>query len=258
MKVTVAAACVPDVKGRRDQNIAAVQALVRQLSGLGAQIVVLPEACLQGYAFENSDLTVEQLRHIAEPIDGRYASMFRETAREAGVHLVAAYDRREGDRIYNTAELIGPDGRTIGLYDKTHGPNPPGVDYYTPGSSLKVFDTELGRVGILICMDRVFAESWRVLMLQGAELVLIAANGGYSQSNTHRLQCMAFDHCLPNVFSHPRRGLIVDVQGKIIDHDEDTARPYAIGELNLDEVGPRQQDLRARRRPDLYHLVPSW
>ena len=258
MKVTVAAACIPDVKGSRDQNIAATQASVMQLSGLGAQIVVLPEACLQGHAIENSDLTADELRHIAEPIDGRYASMFRELAKEAGVHLVAAYDRREGDRIYNTAELISPDGRTIGLYDKTHGLNPPGVDYYTPGSSLEVFDTVFGKVGILICMDRVFAENWRVLMLQGAELVLIPANGGYSESNTHRLQCMAFDHCLPNVFAHPRRGLVIDVDRKIIDHDEDTARPYALGELNLDEVGPRQRNLRARRRPDLYDLVTSW
>lgn len=255
MKVKVAAACVPDIKGDRDANLAAARAMVEQLAGAGSRIVVLPEGCLQGYPIENSDLTVEESRQIAEPFDGRYAAAFRDAAREAGVYLVAAYDRRDGDRVYNTAELIGPDGKTIGLYDKTHGLNPAGAEYYTPGDGLRVFDTEFGRVGILICMDRVFAENWRVLMLQGAELVLIPANGGYSENNTHRLQSMAFDQCLPNVFAHPKRGLVIDVAGGIVDHDSDGVRPYALGELDLGEVGPRQEKLRQRRRPDLYGPV---
>lgn len=255
MKIKVAAACIPDMKGDRDANLAAALAMIRKLAGAGAQIVVLPEACLQGLPSDGSDLTVEELRRLAEPFDGRYATAFREAAAKDGVYLVAAYDRRDGDRVYNTAELIGPDGKTIGLYDKTHGLDPPGQDYYTPGRSLPVFDTEFGKVGILICMDRVFAENWRVLMLQGARLVLIPANGGCSQANTHRLQAMAFDQGLPNVFAHPRRGLVIDVNRNIVDRDENSAKPYALGELDLGEVDLRQEELRSLRRPDLYGLV---
>ena len=204
MKVTVAAACVPDVKGDRDRNLEAAVALIRQLADAGAQIVVLPEACLQGYGLENSDLTFDQVREIAEPSDGRYAQAFRAAARESAVHVVACYDRLDGAKIYNTAELIAPDGRTIGVYDKTHTLGATERDYYTPGEALRVFDTEWGRLGILIYVDHTYAENWRVLMLQGARLVLIPANGGCSDRNTHRLQAMAFDQCLCCVFAHPR------------------------------------------------------
>lgn len=255
MKVTVAAACVPDVKGDRDRNIEAAKAKIRQLAEAGAQIVVTPEACLQGYALENSNLSRDQLREITEPVDGEYASAFRQAARESGVYVVACYDRRDGNKIFNTAELINPDGEPIGMYDKTHTLSALEPGYYTPGEALRVFDTEFGKIGILICIDRTYAENWRVLMLRGAQMVLIPANGGYSEGNTHRLQAMAFDQCLCCVFAHPRRGLVIDVNGKIIDHDENSAKPYALGELNLSAVEERQVDLRRRRRPELYGPV---
>jgi len=255
MNVTVAAACVPDVKGDRDRNLEAAVSMIRQLADTGAQIVVLPEACLQGYALENSDLAIDEVRRLAEPSDRKYAQTFRAAARESGVHVVACYDRLDGASIYNTAELIGPDGRTIGMYDKTHTLGRGEREYYTPGEALRVFDTEFGKLGILICVDRTYAENWRVLMLQGAQLVLIPANGGCSDRNTHRLQAMAFDQCLCCVFAHPRRGLVIDVNGDLIDHDEVPDRPYALGELDLAPVEARQADLCSRRRPELYGPV---
>jgi len=63
MKVTVAAACVPDVKGRRDQNIAAVQALVRQLSGLGAQIVDHGVDSFKGAGSQSAGVTTHSPTH---------------------------------------------------------------------------------------------------------------------------------------------------------------------------------------------------
>lgn len=66
---------------------------------------------------------------------------------------------------------------------------------------------------------------------------------------------MAFDQCLCCVFAHPRRGLVIDVQGDLVDHDEGPARPYALGELDLGPVAARQDDLRRRRRPELYGPV---
>ena len=254
-RVKVAAACVPDVKGDRDANLAAALSLIGRLAGQGAQIVVLPEVCLQGYPLENSILSEAQMRGIAEPYDGLYVNAFRKAAKEHDIYLVAAYDRLDGSDIYNTAELISPEGKTLGLYDKTHTGCPPENRYYTPGKSLPVFDTEFGKIGILICIDRTYAENWRVLMLKGARLVLIPSNGGYSEMNTHRLQTRAFDQCLCNVFAHPKRGLVIDVSGKIVDRDRDSAKPYAFGEFDLSEIGPRQEHLRQRRRPDLYEAV---
>ena len=255
MKVTVAAACVPDHKGDRDKNLAAALAMIEQLAQAGAQIVVTPEACLQGYAAADKDIADEQLRELAEPFDGPYAQAFRDAAKENAVFLVAGYDRRDGERIFNTAEFIAPDGTTIGVYDKTHTGTYPDTRVYTPGASLPVFDTPFGKIGLLICIDRSFAENWRMMMLQGAKVVLIPSNGGYGELNTHRLQVMAFDQCLCCVFAHPRRGLVIDTDSNILDHDREHARPYAMAQLDLDPIEKKQDELKKRRRPDLYTLL---
>ena len=248
LRVILAAASVPDIKYDRDANLQAAAAMVQDLAAAGAQVVVLPEGCLQGYIAEEDDLTLEKLRQTAEPFDGKYATAFRALAKEARVYLVTSYDRLEGDAIYNSAELIGPDGESIGVYDKTHSL----PKYHTPGKNLPVFDTEFGKMGILICADRSFAENWRVLMLAGASMVLISAAGGYSQLNTHRLQARACDQCLPNVFAHPKRALVINLEGDIVDQDNGLDKPYAIGEVDLSNVRARQKERRQKRRPDLY------
>ena len=254
MVVTVGAACVENRVGDLDHNLEAAVSLVHCLAERGAQIAVLPEGCLQGYPVEGG-FNAEQARELAEPFDGPYARAFRDAAKAAGIYLVSAYDRRDGDRIFNTAELISPDGETIGIYDKTHTVNRATGDYYTPGAGLPVFDTRFGKVGILICVDRTYAENWRVLMLRGARLVLIPSNGGCSERNTHRLQAMCFDQCLCCAFAHPRRGLVIDVQGDLLDRDGDGEKPFALGEVDLRAAGDRQLDLRRRRRPELYGPV---
>ena len=255
MKVTVAAACVPDHKGDCDKNLAAALEMIGQLAKAGAHVVVTPEACLQGYAAADKNITDRQLHELAEPFDGPYAQAFRAAAKENGVFLVAGYDRRDGDRIFNTAEFIAPDGTTIGVYGKTHTGTYPDTRLYTQGASLPVFETPFGKIGVLICADRSFAENWRMMMLQGAVAVLIPSNGGYGELNTHRLQVAAFDQCLNCVFAHPRRGLVIDIDSNILDHDQDEARPYAMAELGLDPVAERQAELASRRRPDLYTLL---
>lgn len=252
MEIIAAAACVPDSRGNRDANLKAAIGLIKRLAAEGAQLIVLPEACLHGYAIADSTFDPRRLRQTAEPFEGEYARAFRAVAREAHVHLVATYDRCAGSEIYNTAELIGPDGNTLGIYDKSCVVGAPDKGYYTAGAGPAVFDTELGRMGILICVDRTVHENWRLLMLQGAQLVVVPANGGYGEDNTRRLQTMALDNAVGCVFSHPRRGLIVGADGMIIDYDRDPMRPWAIGTIDLSRVPARQADIRARRRPELY------
>ncbi|MBM4028440.1 MAG: carbon-nitrogen hydrolase family protein [Planctomycetes bacterium] len=255
MCITVAAASVPDVKGDRDANLRAASKMTMELAAAGAQIVVLPEACLQGYAVAEPGGDPQRLREMAEPFDGPYAQAFRDLARQAGVHLVAGYDRRVDTNVYNTAELIGPHGETIGVYDKVHVGSPPDKGFYAPGQGLAVWDTELCRVGILICVDRTVHENWRVLMLQGAELIVIPANGGYGDDNTHRLVTMARDNAVCCAFAHPRRALVIGADGGIVDHDKDPLRPHALGTLDLSRIASRQSDVRSRRRPELYGLI---
>jgi predicted amidohydrolase len=252
MKVKIAAACVPDVKGDKKQNFAIAVEMTKQLASAGAQIVVLPEVCLQGYPAAQNSFRHDDIKKMAETLDGSYVQQFRALARELGVYLVTGYDRLDGNDLFNTAELISPKGATIGIYDKTHVRSGGDVGLYTPGAALPVFETEFGKVGLLICNDRVYAECWRVLMLQGAQMVLIPSNGEWGEANTRRMQVMANDNCVGCAFAHPKRGLVISSKGGIVDYDGDELKPFALGELDLSDVAERQASLRQRRRVDLY------
>ena len=107
-------------------------------------------------------------------------------------------------------------------------------------------------MGILICNDRVYAETWRVLMLRGARMVLIPSNGSYNEGNTRRLQTMAVDNGVACLFAHPRRGLVIAPNGSLLDHDEDEPRQYAQAVVDLSRVEESQRGIKHRRRPDLY------
>ena len=226
--------------------------MTRQLAADGAQIVVLPEVCLQGYPAGAQSYSWEQIRAWASSPEDDDVQAFRDLAAELGIHLIAAYDRLDGDDLYNTAELIAPNGEVIGRYDKTHVLSGGDAGLYAPGRDLPVFETALGNIGILICNDRVYAESWRVLMLRGAEMVLIPSNGSYNEGNTRRLQTMALDNGVVCAFAHPKRGLVIDVGSRLLDHDEDDRRPHAIADADLSRVEAAQRGIRQRRRVDLY------
>ncbi len=82
---------------------------------------------------------------IAEPIPGPTTDFFGEVAKKYGLHLVLSLYEREDHLVYNTAILMGPDGRLIGKYRKVclpHGEAEKGV---APGEDYPVFETSLGR-----------------------------------------------------------------------------------------------------------------
>ncbi len=89
----------------------------------------------------------------------------------------AVYERRDG-LVYNTATLFDRTGSLVGNYDKCMPYDPEMDAGVVPGMSPKVFETDFGRVGMLICYDSWFPETARILALQGAELVLLP-NAGY-------------------------------------------------------------------------------
>jgi N-carbamoylputrescine amidase len=90
--------------------------------------------------------------------------------------VVPFYEEAQTGVYYNTAVLIENDGSVLGKYRKTHiphvGPCFWEKFYFKPGNlGYPVWDTSVGRVGILICYDRHFPEPARALGLKGAELV---------------------------------------------------------------------------------------
>lgn len=138
-----------------------------------AELVVLPETCTTGFT---PGVSPEELWDLIDVIPGEQNQPLHEIAADLGVHLVyGAYERGETrGLVYNSAVLVGPDGTTLGIYHKTH----PfcteiitGGGWVTPGDDSCVVDTELGRIGLIICFDGDYPELSRITALQGAEVI---------------------------------------------------------------------------------------
>jgi predicted amidohydrolase len=137
-----------------------------------ADLVVLPETLTQS----RNGLTYFQ---AVEPIPGPATDYFSELARKHGVHLVAGLVEREEEKhlIYNTAVLIGADGRIIGRYRKVCLPRAEIEAGITPGTEYPVFETSFGKVGLMICYDGFFPEPARQLSMGGAEVIAFPVAG---------------------------------------------------------------------------------
>lgn len=132
-------------------------------------LVVFPETITTGF---HPGLPKEAFWPMLEPIPGPSSKAACDKAREHGVHVVwPMWEQGPGGVIYNTSVLIGPDGRIIGAYRKTH-PFPTERVYTTPGDAADVYETALGRIGMVICYDGDFPELVRTLALKGADVVV--------------------------------------------------------------------------------------
>ncbi|WZH51906.1 MAG: nitrilase family protein [Nocardioides alkalitolerans] len=152
-------------------NVEATLAQVRACAAEGARLVVLPELASTGYSFD----TREEAYAHAEPVpDGPTCTAWAELARELDVYLVAGIAESDGVQLFDTAVLIGPEG-FIGKYRKTHLWNREKL-IFTPGSSYPVFETRIGRIGLLVCWDIWFPEVARILTAQGADVICSVNN----------------------------------------------------------------------------------
>jgi beta-ureidopropionase len=159
-----------DKQGAIDKHIK----MIADAAGQGAQVVGLQEIFHGPYFCAEQD---PKWYATAEPEDGPTVSRMREVAREHGVVLIVPwYEEAQPGVYYNTACVIERDGSVLGKYRKTHipqvGPCFWEKFYFKPGNlGYPVWDTSVGRIGLIICYDRHFPEVARELGLKGAELV---------------------------------------------------------------------------------------
>ena len=115
---------------------------------------------------------------IAEPIPGPTTKTLGEVARKRGTYVAAGIYERDGKILYNTSVLIDRRGNVVGKYRKVYLPREEIEAGFTPGSDYPVFDTDFGRVGMMICWDVQYADPARALALKGADLILMPIWGG--------------------------------------------------------------------------------
>jgi N-carbamoylputrescine amidase len=133
----------------------------------GARFVVLPELIVSGYVSDR-----DRLMPLAELVDGPTVQAWTAVAAEYGGYLAGGFCERDGDALFNTAVVVGPEGLLL-HYRKLHlfaGEK----DAFVPGDlGLPVASTAFGVVGLCICYDLRFIETVRILALEGAQLILV-------------------------------------------------------------------------------------
>jgi predicted amidohydrolase len=108
---------------------------------------------------------------VAEPVPGPSTEYFGGLAKKHNLYIVAGLVERSGHLLYNTAALVGPDGKLVGKYRKTTLPRGEIEGGLAPGSEYPVFETRFGKVGMMICYDGFFPEVARQLSARGAEVI---------------------------------------------------------------------------------------
>src|SRR6266853_2833408 len=156
-----------------DQNLRTAVTKVAEAAAAGARLVCLPELFRSLYFAQREDAA---LFDLAEPVPGPSTDALSRAAKRAGVVVIApVFERRAPGLYHNTAVVIDADGRVVGLYRKMHIPDDPAYYekfYFAPGDlGFRVFDTQVGRIGTLVCWDQWYPEGARLTALQGAQIL---------------------------------------------------------------------------------------
>ncbi len=189
----------------RPDNLESAMVAIKEATEQGAELLVFGEVFLNGY--ESNEFTPRYA--VAEDATDPFVDPLVKEAQRRNVTILMGATTHKGTfpgDVFNTVLVIGPDG-LIGTYSKTHvaafvfdGNRRAGEKlWWSPGQSLDVFDTPVGRVGIEICYDIWFPEVARTLTLKGAELVvnISAAVCGFEESWDHILFTRSLENTVP-------------------------------------------------------------
>jgi len=253
--IRIASCSIMPEKWNKAANLEKMLSFMDEAMREEPDLIVTPEGCLEGYVVNEAiklDRAAEMME-LAEPQDGEAMARFRAFCRERKVNALIGFCERVGDEAYNTALWIGRSGETVGFYRKTHfaeGYNP-AHHFNRSGKEIRAFDTELGRVGVMICYDRRVPEVARCLALDGAEFFLVPSYGVYTGWNDAVLVARAHENELPLLFTHPNKTLAVNSGGAVIVVREEAD---AITHVKLQ---PRKDpsSMITLRRPKLFHRL---
>jgi deaminated glutathione amidase len=264
-------ACVQLTSGTdKAANLERAEQLVAKAAATGADVVVLPE---KWNGIGDSDA----LRSLAEPLEGASVSALSEWAKRHGITLVGGSitEVREGrEKLSNTSVLLDPDGTLVAVYRKIHLFDVEvGGDVYReseaeePGAEPVVAESEGWPIGLSVCYDVRFPELYRILALEGAQLVTVPAHFTLYTGKDHwhvLLRARAIENQLyvaaaaqVGVTGTGRpsygRSVIVDPWGIVLAQapDEETVISAEIDRGRLAEIRQKLPSLK-NRQPDAY------
>lgn len=170
-EIKVALAQISCKRGDKVENIRKIESNTKNAKQQGADLVIFPELSLTGYTLR------DRLYELAETIPGHSTTVLEKLANKTGTYIIFGMpelSEKTQATMYNTAVLIGPQG-FIGKYRKMYLPTHSVFEekrYFRPGYQAAAFETDLGKIGLIICYDIFFPEVSRLTRLQGAQVII--------------------------------------------------------------------------------------
>ncbi len=270
------AACGND----QDANLAKGEAFCRQAGEMGADIALFPEMWNIGYTFfdpaQPNAREIWQAQAISQ--DDDFVAHFKALAKELEMAVALTYLERWDGAPRNSVSLIDRHGETVMTYAKVHTCDFDRESACTPGDDFYVctLDTAQGnvKVGVMICFDREFPESARILMFKGAELILTPNACELEANRIDQFRARAFENmvgmAMTNYAVPQENGHSIAFDAVAFDENGDTADPLIIeaegsegvyiAEFDLDKIRAyREREVwgNAFRKPRCYDLLTS-
>lgn len=231
--MAVIASVAMDLVHDKEANKAKMTAFVEEAAEKNADLIVFPELALGGFPenpmFVFSPKDAFYQHEVAELVpEGESTQYFVELAAKHDMHIawgMAEQSHESWDMIYNTLVLVGPEGY-MGKYRKVHLPLTERILMYPGDGDYPVFDTRIGKIGLMICFDKAYPEVARTLALKGADILLCPTAWPALEPNEDDS-----DYKAGNVFSFARA-----LENMCFFVDSCVSGPYEMGHSRI--IGP--------------------
>ena len=256
-----------ELKAMGERSVERCLELIDEAARQGAELCVTIETV-------NAHIALGDTRfEYTETLDGECVKRFSEVAKKHGIHIVAGLALSIDGNPYNTAVLFDDEGKIVGIHKKVHLPAGEEL-HFSHGDRLEVFETKLGKIGMLVCWDMQFPEAARELALADVDLIACPTYGweniyGLSRAYENSVYIAAgmctYRHGL---WEENDPSCIVDNMGRIIAACERDNEGIAIADVDIKkEPSPQygsesyypSHSMRktrfSQRRPEAYRLI---
>ena len=272
MKITVSCVQMEPKTADVEANLSKMKEFIEKIKEEypKTNLVIFPELAISGY-----EASKEEFHSMAETItDGRSIKFMARLAAEYNMHIVYGFPERDlhvKDVLYNSAVMINNKGNVMGSYRKVH-PFDNEKTWCRSGSDFPVFDTEIGRIGIMICWDTAFPETARIYALKGCDLLVVSTNWEKPYESDWDLvtRARAFDNTLhlaaanrvgfDKALGFFGRSKIIDPAGNEIAALNEEKEGIISAEIDLsltEKERARYYTFFKDRRPELYDEIVS-
>lgn len=270
-KIKIAAIQMSTVADKME-NVRTVKAYLEKIKDENPDFVILPEMFCCPYQTENFPI-------YAEKEGGPVWQQLSGDAKQYGIYLIGGSmpEKDAEENVYNTSYIFDREGKQIGKHRKVHlfdidvkgGQTFKESDTLTAGDSDTVFDTEFGKMGVMLCFDIRFPELSRMMVNDGAKVIFVPAAFNMTTGPAHwelSFRTRALDNQIYMVGCAPARdvsagyiswghSIVTDPWGRVIDM-LDEKKGILLAELDMDyeEQVREELPLLKSRRKDMYKL----